>query len=341
MVGQLLRLPRAIHRRGTRHGPGGARSAKRCATAYPLHLRRPRRQGHGQESEAAGRDGELVLTALIPTMDGPVRRLLVPNNNFAPRTIQGELERRNPKWIVHRVDATVGPERKPRWESKYPDDHFVQIEHDLGTIAFEAEYNNRPWVEGKVFTQEMIDRVWAPLPPLSKFRHITGRWDPAYSGKNDFNCRAHLGAVRSPHVPDSILRAAAHDEQHARLDPRLRQPAAARRRRALARRIAILERALRRAIAESNTRAGRQLNISVVPSPKTKKIDRLLSVYPYYENGRIRYNERERNDADFIEGIRQLLGIEPGYRTHDDSPDADERRSPIWRLSTVHSHSHR
>lgn len=266
-----------------------------------------------------------ILTALIPTMDGPMRRLLVPNNNFAPRTIQGELERRNPKWIVHRVDATVGPERKPRWESKYPDDYFVQIEHDLGTIAFEAEYNNRPWVEGKVFTQEMIDRVWAPLPSLSKFRHITGRWDPAYSGKNDFNAvriwglydhRMYLIAsyVRQRTMNSTLDWIQDYDSRlpqgvvvHWRVESQFwNEP-------------------LRRAIDESNARAGRQLNISVVPSPKTKKIDRLLSVYSYYENGRIRYNERERNNADFIEGTRQLLGIEPGYRTHDDSPDADER----------------
>ena len=51
----------------------------------------------------------------------------------------------------------------------------------------------------------------------------------------------------------------------------------------------------------------------------------MLSMFPYYENDRIRYNEKERRNPDFIEGIRQLLGIEPGYRTHDDAPDADER----------------
>src|SRR5699024_9301764 len=177
-----------------------------------------------------------------------------------------------------------------------------------GTIAFEAEYNNRPWVEGKVFTQEMIDRVWAPLPSLSKFRHITGRWDPAYSGKNDFNAvriwglydhRMYLIAsyVRQRTMNSTLDWIQDYDSRlpqgvvvHWRVESQFwNEP-------------------LRRAIDESNARAGRQLNISVVPSPKTKKIDRLLSVYPYYENGRIRYNERERNNADFVEGIRQRLG---------------------------------
>ena len=266
-----------------------------------------------------------ILSSLIPTMDGPVRRLLVPNNNFAPRTIQGELEKRNPKWLVHQVDATVGPNRTPRWASKYPADYFIKVEQEIGTIAFEAEYNNRPWVQGKVFTQEMIDNTWAPLPRMNSFRHITGRWDPAYSGNNDYNAVKVWGLydhrfyqiaafVRQRTMNSALDWIQDFDKSlpcgivvHWRVESQFwNEP-------------------LRRAIAESNARHGRQLNISVVPSPKTKKLDRMLSMFPYYENDRIRYNEKERRNPDFIEGIRQLLGIEPGYRTHDDAPDADER----------------
>jgi hypothetical protein len=31
------------------------------------------------------------------------------------------------------------------------------------------------------------------------------------------------------------------------------------------------------------------------------------------------------HDGDCIEGLQQLYGIEPGYNTHDDAPDADEQ----------------
>lgn len=266
-----------------------------------------------------------ILHALIPTMDGDVRRYLHPNNNFAPRTIQGELEKANPKWLVHRVDAAVGPERKPRWPEKYPDDYFIKIEEEIGSIAFDAEYNNRPWIQGKVFKQDMIDRCWAKLPPLRSMRHIVGRWDPAYSGSNDYNAvkvwglydhRMYLIAayVRQRSMNATLDWIHAFEKTlpadivvHWRVESQFwNEPT-------------------RRAIDESDARWGNRLNIAIVPSPKTKKIDRLLSVFPYYENDRIRYNEKERHNADFIEGVRQLLGIEPGYRTHDDSPDADER----------------
>lgn len=82
---------------------------------------------------------------------------------------------------------------------------------------------------------------------------------------------------------------------------------------------------MRDAIAQAEKTFGGSLNLEIVDTPKVKKIDRLLSMHPYYENRRICYNEAKKQDPDFIEGIRQLLSIEPGYRTHDDSPDADER----------------
>lgn len=266
-----------------------------------------------------------ILQALIPTMDGPVRRFLDANNNFAPRTIQSELEARNPDWWVHRVDASVGPERLPRWEGKYPKDYYQNVCKDIGVIAFEAEYNNTPWLEGKVFTQEHIDAAWRELPPLHKFEHIVGRWDPAYSGKNDYNAVKVWGLfehrfyligcfVRQRKMNDAL--AWMYDFQsrlpgkayvHWRVESQFWNDP------------------MRSAIDDAEKTFGSSLNIEIADTPKVKKIDRLLSMFPYYENRRIHYNEALRGDADMIEGIRQLLGIEPGYRTHDDSPDADER----------------
>ena len=266
-----------------------------------------------------------IRSSLIPTMDGPVRRFLMPNNNFAPRTIQGQLEQALPSWLVHRVDAAPGPDRKPRWESKYPEDYYRQIEQEIGTIAFDAEYNNRPMIEGKIFTADHIDRAWVPLPKLSAFEFIVGRWDPAYSGKNDYNAVRVWGLykhnfylidcfVRQRKMNDALDWMHRYNQQlppsvmvHWRVESQFWNDP------------------MRSAIEEKEAAYGNSLNIAVVPTPKTRKLDRLMSMFPYYENGRIRYNEAGRHSPDFIEGNRQLLGIEPGYRTHDDSPDADER----------------
>jgi len=50
-----------------------------------------------------------------------------------------------------------------------------------------------------------------------------------------------------------------------------------------------------------------------------------MSMHPYYQNRRMYYNDAECANNDMQEGINQLKGIEPGYNTHDDSPDADEQ----------------
>ena len=72
----------------------------------------------------------------------------------------------------------------------------------------------------------------------------------------------------------------------------------------------------------------RPLNIVVSDNPRGKgnKYDRIVSgSLPYYQQGRIYYDENEYSNNDFQVGIAQLKDIEPGYKTHDDSPDADQQ----------------
>ena len=48
-------------------------------------------------------------------------------------------------------------------------------------------------------------------------------------------------------------------------------------------------------------------------------------MHPLYQNGRVYYNINEKGSNDMSEALDQLKGIEPGYKTHDDSPDADHQ----------------
>jgi hypothetical protein len=101
---------------------------------------------------------EWIERDLLPTMDGPIRRYLHPNNNPFPSSIQGILEERHPNWKLHRVDACPGAKRLPRWASKYPKDYYLQLETEIGTLALEAEHNNNPHVEGAMFKETYI--IW-------------------------------------------------------------------------------------------------------------------------------------------------------------------------------------
>ena len=55
------------------------------------------------------------------------------------------------------------------------------------------------------------------------------------------------------------------------------------------------------------------------------KLIRLLTMHPYYQNGRIYVNEKLKGSPDIQVGMKQLFAIEPGMTEHDDSPDADEQ----------------
>ena len=82
---------------------------------------------------------------------------------------------------------------------------------------------------------------------------------------------------------------------------------------------------VKRTIKEVEDEENIKLNLIKVDTPKGKKYDRMESMQPYYQNGRPYYNEDKKAHKDTQTGLQQLYGIEPGYRTKDDSPDADEQ----------------
>lgn len=55
------------------------------------------------------------------------------------------------------------------------------------------------------------------------------------------------------------------------------------------------------------------------------KLLRMLSMHPYYQNGRMYVNELLKSNPDIAVGLKQLYAVEPGMTEHDDSPDADEQ----------------
>lgn len=264
-----------------------------------------------------------IERSLLPTMDGPVRRYLHPNNDFAPRTIQNQLEARHPNWKVHRVDACPGAERKPRWREKYPDNYYLEIEEEIGTLALEAEYNNIPHVEGSVFTEDMI--AWDTPPRIDTFGMIVGYWDVAYSGRNDYNAVKVMGLKDTTfwHLKAFCKQCLMKDAVRFMYDYENQLPPS----------VIVHWRVERQfwnqpvqdVIQEVEAEQGRPLNIIVVDRPTARKYDRILTMHPYYQNGRYRYNANEKGNNDMQTGIAQLLGIEPGYRSHDDMPDADQQ----------------
>lgn len=262
---------------------------------------------------------------LIPTMDGDIRRFQYANNRFAPVMIQTILQERHPKWKVHHIKAYNAATYEPAWPQKYGVDYYRELESEIGTLAALAEYNNEPHIEGEIFKEEHIQ--WAELPKLNHFKIIIGHWDVAFAGSatSDFNAVKVWGLkdtdfflidsfvkrskMRAPIVwmcqfqktlPETVI-------IHWRFEAQFWNDE------------------IERTIAEVETEFGIKLNIIKVNIPKIKKYDRMLTMHPYYQNGRIYYNIKKKSHNDTLVGISQLFGLEPGYKTNDDSPDSDEQ----------------
>lgn len=259
---------------------------------------------------------------LLKTMDGPVGRYLHPNNDPYDRSIQNILEKRHPNWELHLVKAYDKETYEPAWPQKYTPQYFRDQEAD-GIISAHAEFLHEPLIEGKIFTPDMIQ--WAKAPRIDSFTTITGHWDVAYSGNNDYNAVKvwglhglnfwHLKAfVRQCKMEQAIRWM--YDYQECLPDG-----------------VIVVWRVeaqfwndpVQQAIETVRSERNKHLNISIVTRSRANKYDRILSMHPYYQNGRIYHDQREQANNDMQLGLKQLYGIEPKYNTHDDAPDADQQ----------------
>jgi phage terminase large subunit-like protein len=259
---------------------------------------------------------------LLPTMDGETRRYLHPNNNFAPRTIQEQLRKKHASWKLHQVNA-YDKDYKPAWPSKYKNDYYRELENELGVLAARAEYNNQPHIEGKVFKNEQIQWL-EKYPKLNQYKVIVGFWDIAYSGNYDFNAVRIWGLKDSSfYYIDSLVRQCTMQtalEFMADFQLNLPDSVAVH----WHYEAAFWNDAVKSTIENFEKGTGIKLWLNKVETPRTKKYDRICRLQAYYQNKRIFFPTAKKEDADCIEGLQQLFGIEPGYNTHDDAPDADE-----------------
>lgn len=264
-----------------------------------------------------------IVRDLIPTMDGEIKRFTYSNNRFAPIMIQTMLQELYAKWKVHQVNAYDPVTYVPTWTGKYDNMYFRYVEEDIGRLAAMAEYNNTPHVEGTVFKDEMIN--WVDLPRIDHFECIIGHWDIAYAGNatSDYNSVTVEGLKQSNfYVIDLFCK---QTKMKAPLrwmsNFQSKLPASVKIRWQYESQFWNDE--VQRTIDEVQKETGVRLNLVKV-SIKGKKIDRIMSMVPYYQNNRVHYNKKIKSNNDTQIALAQLKGIEPGYNCHDDYPDGHE-----------------
>lgn len=267
-----------------------------------------------------------VETDVLGTMDGPVQRLVIANNRFAPDMMQTRLLERHRDWHLDEVKAYDPVSYMPAWPEKYTAEYWRDLERKNGTLAMRAEYLHEPHVEGSIFTDDLFN--WGKPPRIDHFTAIVGHWDVAYAGTRtaDYNAVRVWGldkegrywllatfckqakmaaAVRwmvdyDRSLPDSAVVRWQYEAQFWNDE-------------------------LERTLADVCKAERHELLIRKAERSKANKYERMLTLHPYYQNGRVWYSERLKGDADSDVALAQLKGIEPGYNTHDDAPDADEQ----------------
>ncbi len=283
-----------------------------------------------------------LLSSIIPTMDGKRERVLLAQNHFSPRMIFSKIVEENKGWKIQKVNAFDPVTFLPLWREKYVFDYYQKRIKIMGIIAAKAEYNNDPHVQGKIFKDEHIQ--WEKLPRIDHFTVMVGTWDVAYGGTStsDYNAARQWGLYNEKkYLIDCFVK-------QSKIRPVLQW--IARKQKSLPIGVSLPWRfeaqfwndEIYRIIKEVENEYKITLNLVKSERSKMKKFDRILEMFPQYENGRIYYNINLKNHNDTKVGLEQLKGIEPGYSTHDDAPDADkEAFDYLDKFNRNSDHKHR
>jgi phage terminase large subunit-like protein len=195
----------------------------------------------------------------------------------------------------------------------------------MGVVAAHAEYLHEAKIEGSVFSEDQVQ--WAEMPPLSEFKMIIVHWDIAYTAneKSDYNAvkawglHGHNFWLIDCYVKQSKMKKAVAwmcDFKET-----------------LPKGVNVLFQyesqfwngEVQRAIDEVEEELNVSLNLTKSICPKTNKVQRMITMQPYYQNSRTYYNEELKSHSDTQVGIMQLCAVEEGSTENDDSPDADQQ----------------
>ena len=264
---------------------------------------------------------------VLPTMTTDTRRLVYANNKFARVMTQTILQERHSSWIVRQIKAYNKVTHKPRW-SYYTKEYYEQMERDMGITAAYAEFLHETKIEGANFSEDQIQ--WDKLPPLEEFKMIISHWDIAYTDNenSDYNAvrvwglhgrnfwlidcyvkqsKMKLAVNWTCNFKKGLTGATKFFNYIGQFESQFWNGE--------------VERSIEEAEDENNI----DLNLMEVDTPRSNKIQRMLTMQPYFQNNRIYYNKALKGHSDTQIGIMQLCAVEEGMTEHDDSPDADQQ----------------
>lgn len=240
---------------------------------------------------------------------------------------------------VFAIDPQTG---KPAWHQRYTYGQIMNKVKQAGNAIGRKEFFHENHVEGSIFKDSMIR--WAKTRNLSKYKIIVGYFDPSFEN----NPKSDFKAVR---VWGGLVTASGDWERHClKSFVRRTELAAAFQFMSdfedkLPLGVGVLwyvekqffNRPIQDALIAHNKKRALERKPALVVTTDTRikenKYIRIVKMEPAYSNNEVLYNIDEMHNPDMVEGNNQLKGIEPGYNSPDDSPDADEG---AWHILDKH-----
>ena len=294
-----------------------------------------------------------MLGAVIPASSIKGARIVVDGNRIHGKSILahivGDLTPDTPKreGVYHnKVYATQTPGVNytccsiadggvPAWQ-RYTTEELSFRFKTIGPTKTLGEYYHTHAVKVKIFTDDLIHSK--PLPPQREYKIIVGYFDPSFTNKRppDYKAVSIWGLHgRERHCIKKFTRQSpVHIVYEWMWNFQKSLPGG----------VGILWYIENQFYNEPFTEGLKQFNVAnkahlyIMKDNRDKpdKYLRIVGMEPIYHLGEVYYNVAETHNPDMITGLNQLKGIEPGYKTPDDSPDAAEG---AWYYLAQHIHS--
>lgn len=216
-----------------------------------------------------------------------------------------------------------GKNGKSSWPERNSESDIDYMLSKISYISSQKEYFNNPISEGSVFKS----LAWKKLPPLASYAFLVCYIDLSYknSTKNDYKAAVLMGKWKNEyHILKCWLRQGATRELAAGLveiqsyaggGPALYYYAEEN----------FMQDIIKKQLHDDLTALKSGIVISADTRKKPDKFHRIESTLePLNSNGRLFFNEAEKDNPNMQTLQEQFLVLAPGSRAHDDGPDACE-----------------
>ena len=231
----------------------------------------------------------------------------------------------------HDIINIVDKDGNSTWPQKNKPEHIARIRQQISTKAFQQEYMNNPISEGKIFKNLPLGKV----PPVKKFKFIVVYGDPAYSNskadkKNSTKAIVAMGYLKGTYYILKAFCAHASNDEYiewfytlknvlgsstpvyfVQENNTLQNP--------------FFEQVFMPMIREKNQLKGESLYVRGDDRKKGDKASRIeASLEPIDREGRLVFNEEERDNPHMIELMDQFKMFELHLPYCADGPDCVE-----------------